>query len=121
MAGIRSICSCQQTLGYIKRNTSFILGTAVRETLFLGLVRPRLCYATQIWALQSIELTAKLERIQRRTTRFILNLPYSSTISYNFHLQTLNLSPLSLARTIGPYLLFQNNTRFGQLRPLCPT
>ena len=50
-------------LGYIKRNTRFILGTAVRRTLFLGLVRPRLGYATQIWAPQSIELTAKLERI----------------------------------------------------------
>ena len=35
----------------------------------------------QIWAPQSIELTAKLERIQRRAIRFILNLPYSSTIN----------------------------------------
>ena len=81
-------------LGYIKRNTRFILGTAVRRTLFLGLVRPHLGYATQIWAPQSIELTAKLERIQRRATRFILNLSYSSTISYNSRLQTLNLLPI---------------------------
>ena len=94
MASIGSICACQQTLGYIKRNTSLILGTAVRRTLFLGLVRPHLGYATQIWAPQSIKRTAKLERIQRRTTRFILKLPYSSTISYNSHLQTLNLLPL---------------------------
>ena len=78
-------------LGYIKRNTRFILGTTVRLTLFLGLVRPHLGYATQIWAPQSIELTAKLERIQRRATRFILSLPYSSTVSYNSCLQTLNL------------------------------
>ena len=69
-------------LGYIKRNTRFILGTAVRRTPFLGLVRPHLGYATQIWAPQSIELTAKLERIQRRATWFILNLPNSSTTSY---------------------------------------
>lgn len=69
-------------LGYIKRNTRFILGTAVRRTLFLGLVRPHLGYATQIWAPQSIELTAKLERIQRGASRFILSLPYSSTTSY---------------------------------------
>ena len=33
-------------LGYIKRNTRFILGTTVRLTLFLGLVRPHLGYAT---------------------------------------------------------------------------
>jgi len=94
-------------------------GTAIRRKLFLGLVQPHLGYATQIWAPQSIELTAKLERIQRRATRFILNLPYSSTISCNSRFQTLNL--LLLARTIRPCLLFQNNTWFGQRGPLCPT
>ena len=91
-----AICTCQQTScnGYIKRNMRFILGTAVTRTLFSGLVRPHLGYATQIWAPQSIKLTSKLERIQRRATRFILNLPYSSTISYNSCLQTLNLLPI---------------------------
>jgi len=33
-------------------------------------------------------------RIERRATRFILNLPYSSTISYNSRLQTLNRLPI---------------------------
>ena len=33
----------------------------------------------------------KLELIQRRATKFILKLPYSSNISYKAHLQTLNL------------------------------
>jgi len=74
-------------LGYIKRKTKFILGTVVRRTLFLGLVRPHLGYATQIWAPQSIELTSKLKRIQRCATKFILNLPYCSTITYNSRLQ----------------------------------
>ena len=52
----------------------------------------------QIWAPQSIELTdltAKLERIQSLAIRFILNLPYSSTISYNILVyRTLNLLPV---------------------------
>ena len=78
-------------LGCIKRNTRFILGTAVRRTLFLGSGRPHLGYATQIWAPKSIEITTKLERIQRRAAKLILNLPYSSTISYNSRLQFLNL------------------------------
>ena len=51
-------------LGYLKRNTRFILRTEVRRTLYLALVRPHLGYATQIWALQSIKLIVKLERIQ---------------------------------------------------------
>ena len=50
--------------------------------------------ATQIWAPQSIELIVKLERIQRRATKFILKLPYSSNISYKSRLQTLNLIPI---------------------------
>ena len=74
-------------LGYLKRNTRFILRTEVRRTLYLALVRPHLGYATQIWAPQSIELIVKLERIQRRATKFILKLPYSSDISYKSRLR----------------------------------
>ena len=73
---------CNKLLGYLKRNMRFILRTKVRRTLYLALVRPHLGYATQIWAPQSIELIVKLERIQRRATKFILKLPYSSNISY---------------------------------------
>ena len=69
-------------LGYLKRNTRFILRTEVRRTLYLALVRPHLGYATQSWAPQCIELIVKFERIQRRATKFILKLPYSSNISY---------------------------------------
>ena len=78
----------------LKRNTRFIFGTEVRRTLYQALVRPRLGYATQIWAPQSIELIVKLERIQRRATKFILKLPYSSNISYTSRLETLNLIPI---------------------------
>ena len=74
-------------LGYLKRNTRFILRTEVRRTLYLALVRPHLGNATQIWAPQSIELIVKLERIQRRATKFILKLPHSSNISYKSRLQ----------------------------------
>ena len=81
-------------LGYLKGNTRFILRTDERRTLYLALVRPHLGYSTQIWAPQSIELIVKLERIQRRATKFILKLPYSSNISYKSRLQTLNLIPI---------------------------
>ena len=80
-------------LGCLKRNTRFIHRNEV-ITLCLSLVRPHLGYATQIWAPQSIELIVKLERIQRRATKFILKLPYSSNISYKSRLQTLNLIPI---------------------------
>ena len=81
-------------LGYLKRNTRFILTTEERRTLYLSLVRPHFGYATQIWAPQSIELIVKLERIQRRATKFILKLPYSPNVSYKSRLQTPNLIPI---------------------------
>ena len=80
-------------LGYLKRNTRFILRTEVRRTLYLALVRPHLGYATQIWAPQSIEFIVKLERIQRRATKFILN-RLILLICYKSSLQTLNLIPI---------------------------
>ena len=81
-------------LGYLKRNKRFILRTEVRRTLYLALVRPHLGYATQIWAPQSIELIVKQQRIERRATKFILKLPYSSNVTYKSRLQTLNLIPI---------------------------
>ena len=95
-------------LGYLKRNTRFILRTEVRRTLYLALVRPHLGNVTQIWAPQSIELIVKLERIQRRATKFILKLPYSSNISYKSRLQTLNLIPICYWHELLDRTFFSN-------------
>lgn len=67
-------------LGYLKRNTIYITGVSIRRTLYFGLIRPHLGYAIQAWAPQFVQLISKLERIQRRATRFILNMPYSSDV-----------------------------------------
>ena len=49
-------------LGYLKRNTRFILKTEVRQMLYLALVRPLLGYTTQIWAPQSIEPSLRVSK-----------------------------------------------------------
>ena len=67
---------------------------SVRRTLYLGLVRAHLGYATQDWAPQGIELISKLERIQRRATKFILCLPFLTNISYKERLIYVNLLPV---------------------------
>ena len=66
----------------------------MRRTLYLALVRSQYGYATQVWAPQSIKLIAKLERTQRRATKFILNLPFSCTMDYNTRLLSLSLIPI---------------------------
>ena len=81
-------------LGYIRRSTMYIHNQEVRSALYLALVGPHLGYATQIWAPQSIELIRHLERMQRRATKYILHLPFSTTMSYSTRLQTLNLLPV---------------------------
>ncbi len=80
-------------LGYIRRST-YIHNTAVRQTLYLALVQPHLDYATQIWSPQSVLLLQQIERTQRRATKFILKLPFSSTTEYKTRLQTLSLLPI---------------------------
>ena len=81
-------------LGFIRRNYRFIHSIPVRRTLYLGLVRAHLGYATQVWAPQGIELISKLESIQRRATKFILCLPFLTNIPYKVRLIYVNLLPV---------------------------
>ena len=81
-------------LGFVRRNSRFIHSTSVRRTLYLGLVRAHLGYATQVWAPQGIELISKLESIQRRAIKFILCLPFLTNISYKERLMSVNLLPV---------------------------
>ena len=53
-------------------------------------MRPYLGYATQMWSPQSVLLIQQIERThERRATKFILELPSSSTTDYRTRLQTL--------------------------------
>ncbi len=77
-------------LGYIRRNTQFITSAAARRSLYLALVRSHFGCATQLWAPQSIDLIYKLERTQRRATKYILNLPFTTDIEYKARLLSLH-------------------------------
>ena len=81
-------------LGYIRRNTRTINNVKTRKTIHLALVRSHLGYATQVWTPQSIELLLQIEKPQRRATKYILNLPFISSVSYNSRLRTLHLLPI---------------------------
>ena len=69
------------------------------------LVRSQLGYASQVWAPQSIELIARLERIQRRASKYILDLPFISNTTYSDRLN--QLQPLPFAYWLEYlYLIF---------------
>ena len=73
-------------LGYVRRSTLDIKTISVRRTLYLTFVRSKLCYASQV-----IKYT---ERIQRRASKFILDLPFICDVSYSKRLELLDLIPL---------------------------
>ena len=82
-------------LGFVRRNTRSSKNASVRRVIYLTLVRSRLGYAPQVWAPQSKELIRKIERIQRRATKYILNLPFLGEESYKDRLIKLALLPVS--------------------------
>ena len=82
-------------LGYVRRNTKLVKSITVRRSAYLTLVRPHLGYATQVWTPQSIDLIRKLERVQRRATKYILHLPFICDQRYGERLLNLNLLPIS--------------------------
>ena len=82
-------------LGFIKRSCKEIRNPRTRRCLFLAIVRPHLGYATQIWAPQTIELIKRAERVQRRASKFILNLPYDCQTNCKNRLKESKLLPLS--------------------------
>ena len=82
-------------LGYIRRSTFNIREFAIRRTLYLSLVRSHLGYATQVWAPQTVELVKRVERVQRRATKYILNVPFICDTEYRDRLLATSLLPLS--------------------------
>ena len=80
-----------KVLGLIRR--TFPSCDLQNQNLYLLLVHSQLSYGSQIWRPNLLKDITALERVQRRTTKFILN-GFSSI--YEFHLQSLHLLPLMM-------------------------
>ena len=101
-----SALKANELLGYIRRNTMFINRTAPIRTLYLSLVRCHFGYASQMWEPQTIELITTLKRTQRRATKYILNLPFSTDVDYKTRLLFLHLLPISYWQEYLDLILF---------------
>ena len=80
-------------LGFLSRSAANEVDINTRRTLYLALVRSTLGYATQVWSPQSINLVSRIERVQRRATKFVL--PFQCTETYKERLISLDLLPIS--------------------------
>ena len=65
-----------------------------RKLLYLTFVRYH-GYACEVWALSTICSIMKIESLQRRASKFILNTHWKEDISYHERLSRLNLLPLT--------------------------
>ena len=81
-------------LGFVRRVAININDFQVRKVLYLSLVRGLFAYASQVWSPQTVSNIVKIEKVQRRATKFILCLPYKTDISYKERLQTIHILPV---------------------------
>ena len=67
----------------LKRNLK-IISTSVKNVAYNSLLRPSLEYACSVWDPYTQANVDKLEKVQRRAARFILNDDYNSSVSGMF-------------------------------------
>ena len=92
-------------LGLLKRTCPLLTDVSVRRTLYLSLVKSQLCFGTQVWSPSQQYLKARIERVQRRATRWILR-TRTGELSYRERLERLNLLPLVFDRELKDLVFF---------------
>jgi hypothetical protein len=65
-------------LGLIRRSILEMTDIKAKKYLYLQLVGSNLAYASQVWCPQSVQLIENIEKVQRRATKFILNIDDSA-------------------------------------------
>ena len=106
---IRNCCNrASQILNLLRRNLKQC-STKTKTLAYQSLVRPHLEYATTAWDPHTQTNIDRLERIQRRAARFVLNnynYPPSPNSSVTTMLSNLQWHPLHTRRTITRLTLF---------------
>ena len=94
----RLYSKANQQLGMTKRNAFFIIDIQKRRLLYIALVRSQFEHCSIIWRPTGTSMSNKLESIQKRSIKWILNEEhesYSSWQKYILKCKQLNILPLS--------------------------
>ena len=78
----------------------------IKQLAYFSLVRPSLEYCSVVWDPYTQELSSKLEAVQRRAARFVLN-NYEQLSSVTSMLQELDWQTLTIRRKITRLAVFQ--------------
>ena len=79
------------SLNLIRRTISVNTTVSTKKLLYYTMVRSHLTYCSQLWRPHYIQDIVRLERIQRKATKYILS---SSNLLYKQRLTTLHMLPL---------------------------
>ena len=91
--------------GVLKRTCPLLTRTKIRRSLYLSLVKSKLCFGSEIWSPSNVSVKIKVEGIQRRATRWILR-SRAGEIPYKERLKTLDILPLCYIREIKDLAFF---------------
>ena len=100
-----TVSKANKLLGLLKRTCPLLTNAAIRRTLYLSLVKSQLCFETQVWSPSHSYLQGKIERVQRRATRWILQTRVGE-MSYQERLIKLDLLPLVYDRELNDLTFF---------------
>ena len=95
-------------LNMVRRTFSLFCTTGTRKKLYVALIRSQLVYGSQIWRPTLLKDIQKLEQIQRRATKYILQ-DYSS--DYKTRLIALNMLPLMMIYELNDIMFFIRNVK----------
>ena len=93
-------------LGLLRQTCPLLTDCVIRRSLYLSFVKSQLCYATRVWSPSIIANKINLEKVQRRGTRWILQLKKGELMAYKDRLLALNLLPLVYDREIKDLTFF---------------
>ena len=98
-------------LGLLRCTCPLLTDVKVRKSLYLALVKSQMSYATEVWSPSDSTLKRKAGRVQRRATRWILQIK-KGELSYKERLIHLGLQPLTYDREVKD-LIFLYKALYG--------
>ena len=97
------VSKANRMLGLIKRTCKGLDDPKTLRTLYCSSVRSNLEYCSVVWSPYTKRNTDKLERVQRRATKFMLK----SDDPYDMRLKKLNLMSLEKRRSLADVTLYK--------------
>ena len=95
-----------KVLGLLKQTCPLLKDISARRTLYLSLVKSQLSHATEVWSPAHVGLKAKIERMQRRASRWILHSKVGE-LSYRDRLLKLDVLPLTFDRELKDLVFYK--------------